>query len=158
MTRDSNVLIHDDMPLGCYRVRRVGLQAGTFHWAGAMESSLFIQNSEIGHVWTSSDTLWACMAKRRIVNRRRGGKTQSREPEPGRTVDKFQRPARRALRCVDTGGTVRDTDPSCLVSRCGVGDLDQAHRVQHRFQALHARAALAFPLHSLISTASRILC
>ena len=56
------------------RVRRVGLQAGTFHWAGAMESSLFIQNSEIGHVWTSSDTLWACMAKRRIVNRRRGGK------------------------------------------------------------------------------------
>ena len=39
----------------------------------------------------------------------------------------------------------------------GVGDLDQAHRVQHRFQALHARAVLAFPpLHSLISTASRI--
>ena len=61
------------------------------------------------------------------------------------------------LRCVDTGGTVRDTDSSCLVRRCGVGDLERAHRVQHRFQALHARAVSAFPpLHSLISTASRI--
>ena len=59
---------------------------------------------------------------------------------------KFQRPARRRLRYVDTGGTVRDTDSSCLVRRVGVGDHDQPHRAQRRLPALHARAVSALPL------------
>ena len=96
--------------LGFCQVRRVGLQAGTFHWAGAMESStwaLLVRAIEpIGHRFRGSDLaspIWAlrhrdmlrvCMhagARWRVTKipgrtpRRRqpfGVATSARSPEP----------------------------------------------------------------------------
>ena len=50
----------------------------------------------------------------------------------------------------------RDYQKEVIAKKLGMEPV-QAHRVQHHFQALHARAVSAFPpLHSLISTTSRI--